>query len=627
MVSHPSRFVAAQRSTLFTPSPLLGKGRFGARPSTLALPHRFNELLLVIVTLLLILSALPAHARNLWVDHDSRGGGCSDAVSADMNAAGNGSRPWCTLGAAGKNVRAGDVVLVRGGTYSEQMTCNGTPGCSAFCVLELIKKGTKAAPIIYQAFPGETVTISPAGKRPQQNWPFGLVYGLCAGHTEPVGLCKSGSRVGQDCQSASDCGGATCDKSPDFQTIVSGFTFTDWSFYDARMTATNNAHIPSQYAVHLNWALGPMTNVTVQNSIFRRNHGGGAFFALGTAAITFQNNLVEDNHTHGWTSPVNFWRSVGKREGVNVIRNNMITNNHDDPPPFCLPKVCTGEPAQGSACTWDQWINTTPIGPQHGGCGCDDGSDCASGVCQARDCSAATGGCECAGTTEGHGIILDSAQGLCENNQSIKCGWDGDPACNGGKCLIGEAGGFLIERNVITNNDGTCISVFRSSGATIRNNTCVTNMAQRRNTGEIVAFTNNTTITGNVVIARPTRACWLGPKSGTDCTDDPNVCGTSPCMDTYAIALYENSFTFPIRPATNVMDYNVVWSSRPNQKLLQWGSGQYGTVSDALKAGRAAGSKQIDPKLFLGTYAPTMDSPVVGAARSGLTAGAMNAVR
>jgi hypothetical protein len=98
-------------------------------------------------------------------------------------------------------------------------------------------------------------------------------------------------------------------------------------------------------------------------------------------------------------------------------------------------------------------------------------------------------------------------------------------------------------------------------------------------------------------------------------------------MDTYAIALYENSFTFPIRPATNTMDYNVVWSPRPNQKLLQWGGGTAGTVADALNAGRAVGSKQVDPRLLLTTYAPTRDSPVIGAARSGWTCGAMSAVR
>src|SRR5262245_25718669 len=66
-------------------------------------------------------AAWPTHAvaalRTLYVDHDSRGGPCSDAYTATQNATASpaGSKPWCTVGAAGKAVQAGDLVLVRGG--------------------------------------------------------------------------------------------------------------------------------------------------------------------------------------------------------------------------------------------------------------------------------------------------------------------------------------------------------------------------------------------------------------------------------------------------------------------------------------------------------------------------------
>src|SRR5262245_54710325 len=113
---HAHRIVARRRSAVTTF--LAGAGAPGkvglcARVSTSGARWTFNHLLLPVVAFFMLLSALPAHARVLYVDHDSRGGTCSDAVSGDMNDSAKGARPWCTLGAAGKAVRAGDVVLVR----------------------------------------------------------------------------------------------------------------------------------------------------------------------------------------------------------------------------------------------------------------------------------------------------------------------------------------------------------------------------------------------------------------------------------------------------------------------------------------------------------------------------------
>src|SRR5262249_57863576 len=96
--------------------------------------------------LLLGTSALAAPLRMLWVDHDSRGGHCSDAYSASDNAAANGSKPWCTLGAAGKAARAGDLATVRRGTYSEPMTCGGAPRRARGCGVGRVAKGTGAQP-------------------------------------------------------------------------------------------------------------------------------------------------------------------------------------------------------------------------------------------------------------------------------------------------------------------------------------------------------------------------------------------------------------------------------------------------------------------------------------------------
>src|SRR5262249_58422661 len=91
------------------------------------------------------------------------------------------------------------------------------------------------------------------------------------------------------------------------------------------------------------------------------------------------------------------------------------------------------------------FTNTVPVVPQGYGCTCGDDTHCQSGQCITRDCSPATGGCECVGDTEGHGIMIDVAR---------------------------DAGAVLIESNVVYNNEGACISLFKSDNATVRNNTC-----------------------------------------------------------------------------------------------------------------------------------------------------------
>src|SRR5262249_55967838 len=130
--------------------------------------RRVPALTLPFASLLLLLAARGAPGaplRTVWVDHDSRGGACSDGYSAADNAAAAGAKPWCTLAAAAKAVRAGDLVTVRAGTYKELMTCLN-PGCTGICVLELIKKGTAQNPITYKAYPGETPIIDPVGQIP-----------------------------------------------------------------------------------------------------------------------------------------------------------------------------------------------------------------------------------------------------------------------------------------------------------------------------------------------------------------------------------------------------------------------------------------------------------------------------
>src|SRR5262249_17771539 len=156
--------------------------------------------------------------------------------------------------------------------------------------------------------------------------------------------------------------------------------------------------------------------------------------------------------------------------------------NQDDPPLFCIPKYCGGSKSNTNACVYDQFTNKVASSPQGYGCSCGANSDCQSNQCVSRDCSSATGGCECAGDTEGHGLILEIAKGTCSlsGKGTTYCGWLQDPVCDGtctgsgtpsacctGKgtgncCLVGDGGNFLIEDNVIYNNEGNCLSIFKS---------------------------------------------------------------------------------------------------------------------------------------------------------------------
>ena len=77
--------------------------------------------------------------------------------------------------------------------------------------------------------------------------------------------------------------------------------------------------------------------------------------------------------------------------------------------------------------------------------------------------------------SEGHGIILD---------------------------YCGTTGGVLIENNLIYNNEGWCIVVLNSNGATIRNNICYHNGIRQDGSGELSTIGNNLSINNNVFAPR-----------------------------------------------------------------------------------------------------------------------------
>ena len=77
--------------------------------------------------------------------------------------------------------------------------------------------------------------------------------------------------------------------------------------------------------------------------------------------------------------------------------------------------------------------------------------------------------------SEGHGIILD---------------------------YCGTTGGVLIENNLIYNNEGWCIVVLNSNGATIRNNVCYHNGIRQDGSGELSTIGNYLSINNNIFAPR-----------------------------------------------------------------------------------------------------------------------------
>jgi hypothetical protein len=218
-------------------------------------------------------------ARDVWVDHDSRGGPCDDARTAAQNSM---TAPWCTLAAAGNKAEPGDTVRVRGGEYTERHGCGD--GCWNLAVLDIVHAGRPDAWIRFVAEPGEDVHITPAG---------GAVHGILI--KAPDGAARN------------------------WYVEISGFHISGFSQVDE----TNGSGI----CVSLRNA----ADVTLRNLEVTNCGGGGAIGMHLSGRITVEGCDVHDNHTHGWTTPMNLYRC---RPG-NVIRGNRIWNNEDDPPDWC----------------------------------------------------------------------------------------------------------------------------------------------------------------------------------------------------------------------------------------------------------------------------------------------------
>ncbi len=83
-----------------------------------------------------------AAAKDLYVDVQGQGGACDDGRSWTSNTE---ATPWCSLLKAGRDVRPGDTVWVKAGTYG------------GFEVN--YKAGTAASPILFRPVPGHHVVV------------------------------------------------------------------------------------------------------------------------------------------------------------------------------------------------------------------------------------------------------------------------------------------------------------------------------------------------------------------------------------------------------------------------------------------------------------------------------------
>ncbi|HLG19814.1 MAG TPA: right-handed parallel beta-helix repeat-containing protein [Bdellovibrionota bacterium] len=145
--------------------------------------------------------------------------------------------------------------------------------------------------------------------------------------------------------------------------------------------------------------------------------------------------------------------------------------------------------------------------------------------------------------SEGHGITMDTC---------------------------GSTGGALIESNVIWDNEGWCLSMYKSDNGILRNNTCFMN-GRRSGVGEVTVLGNQYQVHNNILI----------PRDGQ-------------------IALNLRTIgSYTVDASTIESDYNLLWSAT-HSDVAMWGDGVRGTVAEYQaenEGGWDAHTIQADPML------------------------------
>src|SRR5262245_13256577 len=320
---------------------------------------------------------LPPPLRTRWVDRCGRGtaGVCGSVACADTGTCTNQNAPCCTLhyAAGSRSVQAGDRIYVRAGANASDVynELDGENGKWAYATLAPFVKGTARCaggvnagwgctsdagcpgstcaynPIQLVAYPepdGSRAAIDPGGTTPPSTGGT-TCWGGAPGHYAGVdfnistlgsGLgtgrneCYAGTQEGKPCSTVADCpGGVACAPSP-WYWIIDGFTFSNWTYYDPDPTHTNH----TAYCTHKPFQVGydhgcPVTvSITLQNSTFRHNAGGGLIWSRGGAGNRWLHNTVYGNHSHGYTTALNPWEPQDARRNRPTYMWNNVIHEH-----------------------------------------------------------------------------------------------------------------------------------------------------------------------------------------------------------------------------------------------------------------------------------------------------------
>lgn len=585
-------------------------------------------------------SPLPACLRNIYVNPANKGGAtCTDTANDGTVE----NTPLCTVCSAVKNSKPGDCIWMRdnnGGACTTanckyQVLCTGnigtredgkTIGNSSFSMIELMRTGTYEHPIVYSGYPGDDTTwdwsgITTPGQSGGGNT---LIYGIRA-DGQTAGVCSNSLN---SCLQNTDCPGGTCAfnaSKGDYHTHFRNFKAKNFDYFDPaedKCPAGFGGCTVNNYSVaffHSNANNASPGRITFDNVEVFDNEGACPLEFRASHGIRFVNGKLHDNNTHGWTSPVSFINDQGNTWGEpGLFMNNIVYNNSDDDPMWDSNKVCLGQNSQcvgnqdpypcctGNAqgncnsasfknkvhgnqdgndrpCSYGPFNNPNPEvagrgrGPQGYGCTCGVNSNCASNNCASKI------GNGNRGDTEGRGIIVD---------------------------LGGSASAVQIVGNVFYNNEGECISLFKSDNGLIAGNTCYKNAIRGYASSlgtdqatEIFMMSNNSDVVNNIVVA------------GTFNDNGVNV-------PRRVLQIFDSTILYPQTDYTTMRENNNLWIS-PSTSPFCWLNGSCGNfatyVANVGSFGFGAGDSLNDP-LFLdagnANFRLSVGSPAINAGMS-----------
>lgn len=207
-----------------------------------------------------------------YVDNNSAGGPCSDSNL------GTKTEPWCSIKMANSELRAGDTVYIRGGTYQEGIKPDNS--------------GASGRRITYSNYDNEDVTIADASYGIHLNGKsYITIHGIDFHNLNPFFVLKRASH-----------------NFIEYCTFTHSRTYVTW--YGAWI------YDNSQY----NW----VHHCTMSENGFMDNQDHGTILDIGNVEIDSDNsfyNLIEDNIMYSGGHHV-----FGLASSYNVVRNNYFHN-------------------------------------------------------------------------------------------------------------------------------------------------------------------------------------------------------------------------------------------------------------------------------------------------------------